>query len=153
MDKKGIGRILLRRNGMKKNLITGFIVALLTLALVSPVFAVRRSGNRLATPVSLQGGYELIGDGSTTVTTAGTRVQLATGSVAAARCTICASSDSRGVFAIGGSTVIAALSGRRGITLASGDCIDVYPDYLDNVYVDSTVSGDSVNYIYYEYNG
>lgn len=133
---------------MKRLIISSLII----LALAIPCLAMRRSGSRLAAQVTLEGGYEVIGDGSTTVTTAGTEVRLSTTSTPITLVTVCASPDSRGVFAVGSSTVVAAAgSTRSGVILASSDCIDVRADNLRSVYVDSTISGEQVNWIYYEY--
>lgn len=115
------------------------------------VLAVQRRGSRLNAQIGLDGGYEIIGDGRQVIDTAGTREQLITTATPCALVTVCASQDSRGVIAVGTSTVVAARATRRGIGLVSNDCIDVKTDDVSNVYVDSTISGEAAEYIYYEY--
>ena len=88
-----------------------------------------------------------IGDGRQTVTTAGTRVALAS-STAAKIVIITAETDNTGVIVVGGSTVVAALATRRGTPLLAGDSVTLEVDDLADVNLDSTVSGDGVTYTY-----
>lgn len=93
--------------------------------------------------------YETVGDGRKTVTTAGTREQL--GSLTSCRkVTVQAELDNSGVVVVGGSSCVAALSTRRGLALEAGDSEDFYVLELADLYLDVTVSGDGVTYVYYE---
>ena len=114
-------------------------------------FAITRNDRKVTAETTLQGGYEILGNGSVKVTTAGTRVQLSGTDTPVAWATVCSSRDNAGVFAVGGSSVVAAGSGRSGITLNADDCITLRPDNLTQVYVDSTSSGDWANYVYQEF--
>ena len=88
-----------------------------------------------------------IGDGRKTVTTAGTAEALAV-STAAKAVIITAETDNTGYVVVGGSTVVAALATRRGTPLNAGDSVTLEIDNLADIYLDVTVSGDGVTYIY-----
>jgi hypothetical protein len=97
-------------------------------------------------------GYNGGGDGRTVVASAGTPVQISATSVSCRRVTIQAETDNTGRIAVGLTSSIVATEGAasRGVMLPSGgDSVDVYINDLDKVYIDSTVSGDGVNYVYY----
>ena len=86
-------------------------------------------------------------DGRKVVTTAGTRVALAT-STACKEVVITAETDNTGVVAVGAAgTVIAALATRTGIPLNAGDSIVLQTDNLADVGLDSMVSGDGVTFM------
>lgn len=138
-----------KKEHKKMKRIFGFIVMFLMIC--GPAFAVTRNGEKVPTVTVLKGGYEVIGNGSKTVTSAGTAVQVSTTSVPTAWATLCASADNTGWIAVGGSTVKATGSGRSGITLEKNDCLTLNVDNLSSVYIDSTVNGESVNYVYQEY--
>lgn len=89
-----------------------------------------------------------IADGRTTVTTAGTRVALAS-STTCKQVVITAETDNTGYVVVGGSTCVAALATRRGIPLSSGDSVALEIDNLADIYIDSTVNGDGVTYAYF----
>lgn len=89
-----------------------------------------------------------IGDGRKVVTTAGTRVTLAS-STAIKQVVITAETDNTGYVVVGGSTVVAALATRTGIPLNPGDSVALEIDNLADVYLDSIVSGDGVTYAYF----
>lgn len=96
-------------------------------------------------------GYNDGGDGRTTVTTAGTAVQLSATDTPCRRVTVQAERDNTGFIAVGLSSSINATAGsERGGILAAGDAIDVYMSNLDKIYINSTVNGDGVSYIYYK---
>lgn len=86
-------------------------------------------------------------DNRKTVTTAGTRVQLAS-STACKWVIIQALRDNTGVIAVGGSTVVAASGTERGSMLYAGDSVTVLTSNLNTIYLDSTVNGEGVNYTY-----
>lgn len=99
-------------------------------------------------PVQVTSGITGIADDRKVVTTAGTRVTLAS-STACEQVVITAETDNTGIVVVGGSTVVAALATRRGIPLYAGDTITLEIDNLADVYLDSTVSGDGVTYAYF----
>lgn len=88
-----------------------------------------------------------IGDGRTTVASAGTRVALSTSTVVK-EVTITAETDNTGTIVVGGTSCIAALSTRRGTPLDAGDSITFSISNLNLVYLDATVNGDGVTYSY-----
>lgn len=94
-------------------------------------------------------GHDTTGlsDNRKTISSAGTRETLAS-STAAKWVTICAETDNTGLVVVGGSTVVASLSTRRGLPLYAGDCTTLQVDDLVDVYLDVTVSGDGVTYLY-----
>lgn len=89
-----------------------------------------------------------IGDGLKVVTTAGTAVTLAS-STAIKSVIVTANSTNTGVIVVGGSTVVAASGAtRRGYALSSGDSVRINIDDLVKVYIDATVNGEGVHYVY-----
>ena len=90
--------------------------------------------------------YSSVGSGTATVTTAGTEVQL-TGAICK-RVFIQAHESNTGTIVVGDSNVVAALAGRRGKAMfaTQGDWFLV--NNLNLLYIDSTVSGDIINYYY-----
>lgn len=94
-----------------------------------------------------EGSTDTMGNGRTTVTTAGTAVVLG----AATPClwvAITAETDNTGYVVVGKSTVIAALATRIGTPLAAGDTIVLPVTNLNQVYIDATVNTDGVTYTY-----
>lgn len=61
---------------------------------------------------------------------------------------IAAETNNTGVIVVGASTVVAALATRRGIPRNAGDPITLYFVDLNKVYLDATVSGDGVTYLF-----
>lgn len=104
------------------------------------------TGNPL--PVQTTTGITGIADGRKVVTTAGTRVTLAS-STACKQVVITAETDNTGIVVVGGSTVVAALATRQGVPLAAGDSVAIEIDNLADVYLDSTVNGDGVTFAYF----
>lgn len=86
-----------------------------------------------------------VGDGSRTVTTAGTRVQLSTSSVPCRKVKLIGLDTNTGTIWVGGSTV-ADGRGEPIVALQSTDWIETTD--LTNIYLDSTVNGEGVSYIY-----
>lgn len=89
-----------------------------------------------------------LGTGRQTVTTAGTRVQLTTTSTRADWVIVTAETDNTGVITAGGSGVVGALATRQGVSLQAGDSVTVITDNLTDIYLDTTVNGDGVTYVY-----
>ena len=85
-----------------------------------------------------------IGDGSQTVTTAGTRVQLSTTSIACKEVLITALGSNSGNIWVGGITV----ANGRGKQLVPIQDIKLQIDDLSKIYIDATSSGDGVAYVY-----
>ena len=98
--------------------------------------------------VDLDGEYTAIGDGTKTVTNAGTRVQLSDTSVPCSEVHITARSDNQDVIVVGGSTVVAELSNRRGIALNPSDTIVLKINDLSKIYIDAVIDNDKVTYTY-----
>lgn len=91
-------------------------------------------------------GASSVGDGTTTVSTAGTRVQLT--AQACAKVFIQAHESNTGTLVVGGSTVVAALVGRRGKALFATQGDWFYVSNMNLLYADSTVSGDKLTFYY-----
>jgi len=91
-------------------------------------------------------GHAKVGNGSLTITTAGSRVQLP--SISCKTLTVQAGENNVGVVVLGGTLVVAAETTRSGVLLFPSQSISVNPQNLNQYYVDSTVSGDSILYIY-----
>ena len=98
-------------------------------------------------PVTVQSANTTVTDGRKVVTTAGTRVALAT-STACKEVVITAETDNTGIVAVGAAaTVIASLATRTGVPLAAGDSIVLQIDNLADIGLDATVSGDGVTFM------
>ena len=83
------------------------------------------------------------GSGQKTVTTAGTRVQLAT-TTAVASLTIKAKRTNTGSIYVGDSTVTSS----TGFILAAGDSISLDISDLATIYLDSSVNAEGVSFLY-----
>lgn len=89
-----------------------------------------------------------IGHGVKTVSVAGTDEQL---SGAATQChwvIIQAQTDNTGLIAVGASGVDATEATGTGLILDAGDSITLPLRHLNEIYIDATVSGEGVRYIY-----
>lgn len=91
-------------------------------------------------------GANTIGDGQATVATAGTRFQLP--DVACSRVLIQAHPDNTGDMVVGGAAVVANSATRRGLALFSSQWSEFSVNNLSKLWIDSTASGDKINYIY-----
>ena len=110
-------------------------------------FRVDPTTKRLLTlSLSEEDGHDAVGDGTTTLTTAGTAVQLASNTCK--RVFIQAQESNTGTLVVGGSTVVAALVGRRGLALYPTQSAVFYVSNTNLLYIDSTVSGDKCNWFY-----
>lgn len=89
-----------------------------------------------------------IGHGVTTVTTAGTDVALA-GSTACKKVTIQAQTDNTGKIAVGATGVDATVATGTGILLSAGDAYEFEIDNLADIFIDATVNGEGVRYVYF----
>ena len=98
-------------------------------------------------PVTMTSANTTVTDGRKVVTTAGTRVALAT-STACKEVVITAETDNTGIVVVGAAaTVIAAIATRTGVPLSAGDSIVLSSDDLADIGLDSTVSGDGVTFM------
>lgn len=88
--------------------------------------------------------------GSKTVTTAGTRVAFASSSTPMKKIDIIAKAANTGIVVIGDSTVVASAGTRKGIALNAGDVYSFELPDLANLYMDSTVDGEGVEYNYFK---
>jgi len=89
-----------------------------------------------------------ITDGRKTVSTAGSAEALASSSTPVSYIIITAETNNSGVIAVGASTVVASVGTRRGAPLGAGDSISLGAVDLADVYLDTTVNGDGVTYLY-----
>ena len=98
-------------------------------------------------PVSVTSSNATMTDGRKVVTTAGTRVALAS-STACKEVVITAETDNTGIVAVGAAaTVVATIATRTGVPLAAGDSIVLQIDNLADIGLDATVSGDGVTFM------
>lgn len=91
-------------------------------------------------------GATSVGDGTATVTTAGTRVQLP--SQACKKVIIQTLETNTGIIVVGGSTVVAAAGSRRGVALFATQSQAFEVSNLDLLYIDSTVNGEKINFYF-----
>jgi hypothetical protein len=99
--------------------------------------------------VSVVSGVTGIADGRKVVATAGSRETLVAATTSCKKVDIVAELDNTGVIVVGGSTVVAAAATRRGVPLEAGDSYSMEIDDLVDIYLDTTVNGDGVTFIYY----
>jgi hypothetical protein len=108
---------------------------------------------KVAASATEEDGHGSVGDGTQTVATAGTAVQLSSSSVSCKRVFVQCHKDNgdlanKGLVVIGGSTVVAAANGRRGHVLypTQGDWFKV--NNLNLLYVDSLDNNAKVHFYY-----
>lgn len=89
-----------------------------------------------------------ISDGSKTVTTAGTPVELVASTTSCKFLDITALSTNTGIIAVGGSTVDAQSTPVRGAFLNSEDTIRIQIDDVNKVFIDSSVNGEGVSFTF-----
>lgn len=88
-----------------------------------------------------------LADGVKTVSTAGTDEALI-GSTACKWAIIQAQTDNTGLVAVGATGVDATVATGTGILLAAGESVTIITDNLADIYVDSTVNGEGVRFVY-----
>ena len=88
-----------------------------------------------------------IGDGRKVVAVVGTAEALASATEARV-VIITAETNNTGTVTVGSSTVVDATATRRGTPLLAGESMTLYIKNLSQVYLDVSVAGDSVTYIY-----
>ncbi len=89
-----------------------------------------------------------LADGRKIVTTAGTSEPLEANENVVKYVIITAETNNTGIVTVGAESVVATVLTRRGIPLNAGDTISLGGVDLNEVYLDVTVSGDGVTYLY-----
>jgi hypothetical protein len=118
-----------------------------TIAVQRTELNTRNSSTYLGTIATNTTNIATIGDGRKVVASAGTRETLAA-STACKYVVITAEADNTGAIVVGAVTCVATLATRRGYLLNAGEGIGFPIDNLADVYLDSTVTGDGVTFIY-----
>lgn len=99
----------------------------------------------------LENPARTLGGGRKTVTAAGTAVALASSNADVISVAITAESDNTGLIAVGDSSVDATVGAQtNGILLTAGQTATFDVSDLTRIYIDSTVNGDGVTYVYLE---
>lgn len=93
--------------------------------------------------------YQTIGDGVKSVTTAGTAVQLSSSSIPCRMVEVQARAGNTGKIAVGASTVVATAGSERGIILQPGQSASFRVKDVSTLYLDASVSGEGVSYVYF----
>ncbi len=94
-------------------------------------------------------GYRNMQSGNKSVTTAGTPVALAAVSTEVKRLDVTANYTNTDMVTIGGSGVVGAASGRKGVPIAPGNTYTFFVSDLAQVYIDSVVNGEGISYNYF----
>lgn len=102
--------------------------------------------NENGSPMTPYGVSPKVQDGTTTVVTSGTAVQLSTTSIPCYGVYVVAHESNTGTVLVGDTTVVAALAGRRGYSLYPTNSQKFSVTNVNFLYVDSTVSGDKVHW-------
>lgn len=89
-----------------------------------------------------------LGVGNKAVATAGTAEALVSASTPCAWVVITAAPANTGNITVGDSNVVAAADAEAGVTLAAGDSLTLPVLDLSIVFIDATVSGDEVGFLY-----
>ena len=92
--------------------------------------------------------HKISADGRKVVAIAGTREALSSSRNRVDYVIITAETNNTGVVTVGADTVVAAEATRRGIPLNAGDTISLGGVDLANIWLDVTISGDGVTYLY-----
>jgi hypothetical protein len=107
---------------------------------------------QLASLVTKMTTPSTITDGRQTVTTAGTRVQLISGSTPCTQVIVTALLANTNAVTVGGVTVVGAASTRAGIPLfvnsGAPDSVTLNIDNVNKVYIDSVTNGEGVSFTY-----
>jgi hypothetical protein len=101
-----------------------------------------------ASPLPVSETTTAIANGTKNVTTSGTPVQLLSSSTAWTTVVVCAKPTNTGVIAVGASNVVAASANLNAIPLMPGDSISLPINDVSKVYIDATVSGEGVAFLY-----
>lgn len=99
---------------------------------------------------SVEGGYRYLVSGNATVVTAGTPVQLSNTPQQAKRLDVTANYNNSDMVVVGGSGVVGAAVGRKGVPIAPGNTYTFTITDVSLVWIDAVSNGDGVsfNYLY-----
>ncbi len=111
------------------------------------IFANATTQRLLVDALTSLAGNGTIADGRKTVTSAGTAVALGSATTIK-KITIQALGANTDFVAVGASTVVAASGTERGILLGPYQSVVFTNDDLADIFVDSVVSGEGVNFVY-----
>ncbi len=99
--------------------------------------------------IPLEGGFRNIASGTQTVVTAGVPVQLVSTPTQAKRLDVTAGYGNTDIVTLGGSGVVGAQIGRKGVPLASGNTYTFTITDVSQVWVDAVHSGDTISFNYF----
>ena len=102
-----------------------------------------------ANPLPVKVAFDGVATGTKTVTTAGTDVALVGSSTPCKRVIIQSQTDNTGLIAVGASGVDATEATGDGILLYPGDSVEIDIDNLNRLYIDATVNGEGVRFLYF----
>ena len=113
-----------------------------------------QSGNLTPVPIDANskgvvGTYRAMVSGAQTVATAGMPVQLISTPTEAKRLDVTANYNNSDIVTVGGSGVIGAQTGRKGVPIASGNTYTFTITDVSLVWIDSVASGDGVTFNYF----
>jgi hypothetical protein len=95
----------------------------------------------------VQNTYRTVTGGTVTISTSGTPVKLTASSTSMKRVDVVAGVNNSGTVYVGGSNTLA--SSKTGLPITSLGSAPIYVNDLSSVYADSTSSGDTVSFVYY----
>lgn len=98
---------------------------------------------------TIEGVYRNMASGNQTVVTAGVPVQLTSTPTQAKKLDITANENNAGAITIGGSAVVGALSGRKGVPIYPTNTYSFAVTDLSQIWIDSTNSGDGCTFNYF----
>ena len=99
--------------------------------------------------VPLQATFKHVVSGTQTVVTAGTAVQLVATPTQAKRLDVTGGYGNTDIVTIGGSGVVGAQTGRKGVPLAAGNTYTFTITDVSQVWVDAVHSGDTISFNYF----
>lgn len=97
----------------------------------------------------IQGVFRNIASGNATVVTAGIPVQLLSAATQCKSLDVTAGYDNTDLVTVGGSGVVGAQSGRKGVPIAAGNTYTFKITDVSQVWIDAVTSGDHVTFNYY----
>jgi hypothetical protein len=97
----------------------------------------------------IQGVFRNMASGNQTVVTAGVPVKLLASATECKSIDITANYSNADMITVGGSGVVGALSGRKGVPIAAGNTYTFKITDVSNVWIDSVSSGDGVSFNYF----
>lgn len=97
----------------------------------------------------IEDSFRNIVSGNATVATAGVSVQLSNTSQECKRLDVTANYNNTDIVTVGGTGVVGAQTGRKGVPIASGNTYTFTATDLSQVWIDSVHSGDGVTFNYF----